>query len=174
LIGNLTWVKPASLPAAKDYICGAGFGITTPLALDVKGGTFNAPAKGGRLLGALDQPDNAQLVFGTAGTDLGFAQVLRIVNPNTVTGTTNTATIPAYNATAMPNPNPNTVAMPTITFGTGVIAGSFKLAGPRTASFNGEVVTIGSTTQGWGFYLLPTTTVATSPKLSGRVELQTH
>jgi len=163
LTGTLTWRKPASLPAAKDYIYGSGFGITTPLSLEVKGGTFIAPPKGGRLLDALDQPDNAQLFFGTAGADGGFPQLLRITNPNAVTGTTNVATMSAT--------NPNIVAMPTLTFGTGVFAGSYKLAGPRNSTFFGEVVTIGATTAGYGFHLLPTTTAATSPKLSGKVDL---
>ena len=43
----------------------------------------------------------------------------------------------------------------------------------RPAPFEGQIVKIGATTQGYGFFLLPTATpkISTSPKLSGRVVL---
>jgi hypothetical protein len=43
----------------------------------------------------------------------------------------------------------------------------------RPAPFYGQFVTLGDTTQGYGFFLLPTATakISTSPKLSGRVVL---
>ena len=170
LAGTFTWLKPASLAAAKDTVYAAGFG---PLTLAVSGGTYTAPLKGMRLLGLADVADNAQLVFSAAGTDPGFTQILRIINPNNLTGTTNVATIST--------PKLNSTALPTLTFGTGVFSGSFIIAGTpaRTAPFFGQIVTVGTTTQGYGFYLLPTVpgtgqTVTTSPKLGGTVQLQAH
>ena len=68
-----------------------------------------------------------------------------------------------------------------LTFGTGVFSGSFIIPGTlaRTAPFFGQIVTVGTITQGYGDYLLPTVpgtgqTVVTSPKLSGTVQLLAH
>jgi hypothetical protein len=57
-------------------------------------------------------------------------------------------------------------------------AGSFQINGATTAlhrpaPFFGQIVKIGATTEGYGYFLLPTATakITTSPKLSGRVVL---
>ena len=168
--GTLTWSKPASPATAKDTVYGAGFPL---LSLDVAGGAFFPPAKGGLLVAFVNQADNAQLDMGTAGADTPSSPFLRISNPNTTNGTTNVAT---FSAT-----NPDHAAMPVLTFGTGLFSGSFTLAGTpaRPAPFFGQIVPISGAYQGYGYYLLPSVpgmgqTVATSPKLSGTVWLISH
>ena len=168
--GTLTWGKPASAAALKDTVYAAGFPV---LPLEVLGGTFNPPSKGGLLVASVDQADNAQLSMGTAGTDTPTSPLLRISNPNTSTGTTNVAKISS--------PNPDNLAMPVLTFGTGAFNGSFTLAGTpaRPATFFGQIVPISGIFQGYGYYLLPSVpgmgqTVATSPKFSGTVWLISH
>ena len=144
LSGNLTWLKPASLPAAKDLVYSNGFGAL-PLSLTAMGGTLQAPLKGQRLLGVPDAANNAKLVFGGTSASPAFNQLLRIINPDNTTGTTNTATISL--------PNTNSVALPALTFVTGDFKGSYILPGTslatnRTAPFFGQLVRTGGTIQG--------------------------
>ena len=170
LSGNLTWLKPASLPAAKDLVYSSGFGAL-PLSLTALGGALPTPLKGQRLLGVPDAADNARLVFGGTSANAAFNQLLRIINPNNTTGTTNTATISL--------PNTNSVALPTLTFATGDFKGSFVLPGTtlatnRIAPFFGQLVRTGGTIKGYGYYLMPTgTPTTTSTRVSGSVELKT-
>ena len=170
--GSLKWVKPASPSTPKDTVYASGFG---PLTVAVEGNPYVAPAKGERVMGAPSSTsaNNATLSFTQGGLSPNFTQGLLIKNPST-TGLTNTATVPS--------PNPNKVAMPVLTAPTGLFNGNFVIAGTaaRTAPFYGlivrDVTGMSDTTKGYGFLLLPsvptgTETVATSPKLSGRVEL---
>ena len=81
--------------------------------------------------------------------------------------------------TAIPfAPISNTTKMTTFTASSGLFAGSFTINGTTTAlnrpaPFYGQLVKIGATTQGYGYFLLPTATpkISTSSKLSGRVVL---
>jgi hypothetical protein len=76
----------------------------------------------------------------------------------------------------------NTTTLPVITPATGAFNGQFIIPGAtaplnRPAPFFGQIVRIGSTTQGWGYFLLPkvpvgTEKVTTSPKLGGVVEFK--
>lgn len=94
-----------------------------------------------------------------------FPQLVRICNPSAV-GQTNCATIAT--------PISNTTKMTTFT-------DSFTINGATTAlnrpaPFYGQIVKIGATTEGYGYFLLPKVPVppekvTTSPKLSGRVVL---
>jgi hypothetical protein len=75
-------------------------------------------------------------------------------------------------------PITNTTKVTTLTAATGLFAGSFQINGATTAlhrpaPFFGQIVKIGATTEGYGYFLLPTATakITTSPKLSGRVVL---
>ncbi len=186
LAGSLTWLKPTLAATDKDTAYKAGFG---PIALAANGSTYDAPDKGQRVLG-LPAPavmpvtaTNAKLAFTLGGLDLAtpssleFNQLIRVSNPST-TGLTNTATVAAYNLAT--STNLNKVAITTFTAPTGLFAGSFTLPGTpaRLAPFNGQIVRTFSgsvpTTQGYGYFLQPSIpgtgeTVATSPKLSGRV-----
>lgn len=182
--GVMNWLKPASLPAAKDTVYAEGFG---PLELTVMGSAYVAPLKGKIIAGLTElaatpaTATNAQLAFTYGGLTPSFNQLIRIVNPS-ATGLTNKATVAAFNAAANPNPNPNKVAIPTFTAPTGLFAGSYTLPGTpaRVAPYFGQIVrifgTTTTTTQGYGYFLLPSVpvspqTVATSPKLSGAVLL---
>ena len=184
--GTLSWLKPASLAAAKDTVYSDGFSLD----LTVMGSTYIAPLKGQRVLG-LPAPaatpvtaTNAKLGFTLGGLAPDFDQLIRVANPST-TGLTNTATVVAYNASGAPNPNPNKVAITTFTAPTGLFAGSYIIPGATTAlnrpaPFFGQIVRVfgpTTTTQGYGHFLLPSVptgvqTVTTSPKLSGSVELK--
>jgi len=175
--GTLTWLKPALLATAKDKAYQSGFG---PLTLDAIGSTYLPPDRGLRVLG-LSAPaataTNAKLAFTLGGLDtasLTFNQLIRISSPS-ATSLNNTATVAAYNLAT--STNLNKVAITTFTAPTGLFAGSFTLPGTpaRLGPFSGQIVRIigtTTTTQGYGFFLLPTGT-STSPKLSGKVLLGT-
>ena len=100
-----------------------------------------------------------------------FDQPVTIANPKP-TGLTNIAKIETpVNATRVTSLNA----------ATGAFAGSFVIPGASTAlnrpaAFQGQIVCIGGTTQGYGFFLLPqvptgSEKVSTAPKLSGVVKL---
>ena len=171
LTGALTWLKPATPVKTADTVYRDGFG---PLALQVLGSTYLAPGKNERVMslpaGATSTSTNAQFSFANGGLAPDFDQAVRIANP-VLNGVTNTATIPT------PTANPNKVAIPVFTAPTGLFSGSFIIPGAttalnRTAPFFGQIVRVGLTTQGYGYFLLPTGTAATAPKLSGSVELK--
>ena len=181
LVGQLTWMKPAPLSGSTDTVYKAGFG---PIPLNAIGSTYVPPAKGQRVMGVPNAPDNAKLGFTLGGLDAEakeFDQLLRINNPST-TGLTNSAAIPAFNSVLSPNPNPNKVTMPVLNASTGQFSGEFTLAGTtaslnRKVAYSGQIVKTATGTQGYGYFLLPKVpgtgeTVATSPKLSGRVVLE--
>ena len=114
-------------------------------------------------------PD-AVLSFAQGGLTEVFTQTLTIA----ATGLTNKATIgtPLMNA-----------PLPVIAPATGAFSGSFTIPGAtaplnRPAPFFGQIVRIGSITQGYGYFLLAkvpvgTESVTASPKLSGAVEVRT-
>ena len=76
-------------------------------------------------------------------------------------------------------PITNTTRLTTMDAAKGFFNGSFQINGAtaalhRPAPFEGMIVKIGASTQGYGYFLLPTIpvapkTVTTSPKQSGRV-----
>jgi predicted outer membrane repeat protein len=164
---TLSWFKPTPLPKSTDTIYQAGFG---PLAVTVEGSPYSAPAKGQRVMGLDTVPNpNAKLDFTLGGLAPEFAQLLYISNPS-ATGLTNkgTLTLPLTNSTKLT----------TLDAAKGLFTGSFIINGSipalnRPAPFEGLIVRIGPTTQGYGYFLLPTATakITTSPKLSGRVVL---
>lgn len=164
---TLSWFKPAPLPKSTDTIYQAGFG---PLNVIVEGSPYVAPAKGQRVMGMGTSPNpNAKLDFTLGGLAPEFAQLLYISNPS-ATGLTNkgTLTLPLTNSTKLT----------TLDAAKGSFTGSFQINGATTALnrpalFEGLIVKIGATTQGYGYFLLPTATakISTSPKLSGRVVL---
>ena len=175
IAGTTTWSKPAPLTATStDTIYKNGFG---PLNVTFAGAPYVAPIKGALVMGLGSMAvgsTNAKLSFTLGGLDVEgkqFSQLLRIAN--TATGLTNTFTIgtPVTNATKMT----------LLTASSGLFSGSFTIAAVpatlnRTSPFYGQIVKIGATTQGYGYHLLPTVpmapkTVATSPKLSGKVVL---
>ncbi len=172
--GTLDWMKPAQPVTSKDTIYKAGFG---PLGVAVDGGAYVAPPAGQRVLdlpAEVSPATNAKLAFTLGGLDVAgpeFDQPLRIDNPKP-TGLTNIAKIETpVNATRVTSLNA----------ATGAFAGSFVIPGASTAlnrpaAFQGQIVCIGGTTQGYGFFLLPqvptgSEKVSTAPKLSGVVKL---
>ena len=108
-------------------------------------------------------PAASKLSFSNGGLAPDFDQPVTIAKPS-ATSLINTA-VPA-------SPVTNTTKITKFDVKTGALAGSF-LIGTRSAPFTGQVVKIGSTTEAYGFFLLPTglPTVTTSPKLSGKVLL---
>jgi hypothetical protein len=169
LVGTLSWLKPP----AVGTVYAAGFG---PLDLEAAGGAPAAVAKGSLLLGLEPVGEarlqNAELSFAEGGLDFGGES--QFSRPVAVKATSSAAKHTATVPTGKP-----TTAMPVLNPATGAFSGTFLLEGStpatnRTARFQGQAVTIGGETQGYGFFLLPTLTganVATSPKLSGSVVL---
>ncbi len=164
---TLSWYKPGPLPRSTDTVYQAGFG---PLNVAVEGSPYVAPAKGERVMGLGTAPNpNAKLDFTLGGLAPEFAQRLYISNPS-ATGLTNKGTLTL--------PLTNSAKLTTLDAAKGSFTGSFQINGATTAlnrpaPFEGQIVKIGATTQGYGFFLLPTATpkISTSPKLSGRVVL---
>lgn len=165
--GTLDWFKPGPLPKSTDTVYQAGFG---PLNVTVDGSPYAAPSKGQRVMGLGTTPNpNAKLDFTLGGLAPEFAQLLHITNPS-VTGLTNKGMLTL--------PLTNTTKLTALDAAKGMFKGSFVINGAskaldRPAPFEGLIVKIGATTQGYGFFLLPTvsTKISTSPKLSGRVVL---
>jgi hypothetical protein len=173
LAGTTSWWKPTPLANSTDTIYKGGFfGVPVTFA----GAPYVAPGKGAIVPGftavALGST-NAKLNFTLGNLDVEakeFSQLLRIYNPS---------------ATGLPNkgtptlPLTNTTKLTTLDAAKGLFTGSFVINGATTAlnrpaPFEGLIVKIGATTQGYGFFLLPTATpkISTSPKLSGRVVLR--
>jgi len=175
LAGTTSWWKPAPLANSTDTIYKGGFfGVTVTFA----GAPYVAPAKGAIVPGftaVAPGSTNAKLNFTLGNLDVEakeFTQLLRIASPN-ASRLTNTA-IPSL-------PLTNTTKVTTFTASSGLFTGSFTIPGAsavlnRPAPYFGQIVKIGATTQGYGYFLLPTVPtgsqkVTTSPKLSGRVVL---
>jgi hypothetical protein len=164
---TLSWFKPGPLPKSTDTVYQAGFG---PLSVTVEGSPYAAPTRGQRVMGLGTSPNpNAKLDFTLGGLAPEFAQLLHVTNPSP-TGLTNKGTLTL--------PLTNSAKLTTLDAAKGSFTGSFLVNGATTAlnrpaPFEGLIVKIGATTQGYGFFLLPTTTakISTSPKLSGRVVL---
>ena len=173
--GSFSWFKPGPKPpltllTSTDTVYKAGFG-PLPLNVVAEGGVYVPPAKGQRVMGLLTVPNpNARLSFTLGSLAPDFTQTLNIVNPS-ATGLTNTAVVTA--------PITNTTRLTTMDAAKGFFNGSFQINGAtaalhRPAPFEGMIVKIGASTQGYGYFLLPTIpvapkTVTTSPKQSGRV-----
>ncbi len=184
VLGSPTWLKLPGLPKSKDPLYKAGFG---PLTVEVEGSPYTAPTAGQRVLAlpaAIAPATNANLAFseGTIAGMADFQQPLRIDNPKP-TGLTNKAFVAPFDLKAALNPNPNKVALPKLDAAKGSFSGSYTLPGThpitgkplnRLAPFFGQIVKIGASTQGYGFFLLPTLPApapAIPAKLSGVVEL---
>jgi hypothetical protein len=166
--GTTSWNKPGPLtPTSADTVYRDGFG---PLNVIVEGSPYVAPARGQRVMGLGTSPNpNAKLDFTLGGLAPEFAQLLYISNPS-ATGLTNKGTLTL--------PLTNSAKLTTLDAAKGSFTGSFQINGATTAlnrpaPFEGLIVKIGATTQGYGYFLLPTATpkISTSPKLSGRVIL---
>jgi len=167
--GAASWMKPASGASAKAPFYPAGFG---PIPLNVVGGLYEAPLAGARVMGVPAKANNGTFAFKLGGLNAEIDQLLTISNPSS-SGLTNTASIPASLSA-----NPNGVTLPTLKAASGLFGGQFTLSGTvRVAAFSGRIVTSGSQTKGYGFFLLPKVpaageTSASAPKLSGQVLLQ--
>ncbi len=169
LNGAATWLKPASSASAKDTVYSTGFG---PIPMNVHGGLYVAPLAGARMMGLPAKANNGTLAFKLGGLNAEIDQLLTISNPSP-SGLTNTVSVPVSISA-----NPNGVTLPTLTAASGLFAGQFTLSGTaRVGAFSGRIVTTGSQTKGYGFFLLPKApaageTTATAPKLSGQVVLK--
>lgn len=152
LIGSVSWFKPLTTTGTvyKD-----GFG---PLPVAADGGVYVPPTAGQLVMQA-----SSVLDFTSGGLAPDFSQPVTIASPS-ATSLTNTAVpvAPVQNATKITK----------FDVKKGSITGSFTV-GTRTAPWSGQLVKIGGTTQGYGYFLLPTGVPnnATSPKLSGKVVL---
>ncbi len=177
---EVSWFKGA---VARDLVYGAGFG---PLNLDVIGRKYVTPAAAERPMGLAAGPGNASIQFAQGGapdpaTRLNTDQ-LDVQAAKVVVGTPNPGKVKLSIDKGRPG---------AFTPGTsGSFKGSFELTDTdtsvtpnrnlvRKADFQGMIVDDGTAVKGYGFFLLPKmptaspkTTLATSPRLSGSVELQ--
>ena len=176
LTGTTTWSKPATLrTTSTDTVYKNGFG---PLAVTADGGVYVAPAKGAIVPGfsavAVGQT-NAKLNFTLGNLDMEdkeFTQLLCISIPSAIS---------LINTAVIAPPITNTTKMTTFTASSGLFSGSYIIPGTtnalnRPANFYGQLVKIGATTQGYGYFLLPQLTAAdetvtSAPMSSGRVIL---
>ena len=172
--GTTSWFKPAPLPSSTDTVYRAGFG---PLAVTAAGSPYVAPTAGNLVMGLPVVPAgqaNAKVSFSEGGiaTLNSLSQTLRF-STKTPQDT--------VNIVGMLPPITNSTKMTAFDSKTGSFSGSFTINGAtaalnRPAPFSGQLVKIGVSTQGYGFFLLPTVpvppkTVTTSPKLGGRLVL---
>ena len=172
-VDRLSWMKPASVPPAKDLLYAGGFYIE----LVPEGGAFIPPAKGAVLMELENTSGNSRLSFNhgqlaTEGRE--FNLDFSLLNPSPA-GLTNKATMPAA------ADNPNKVNLPSVGASTGLFNGDFTIKGDvpamnRKAAFQGIIIHNPDTGyQGRGFYLLQSPpngsgqTLSNTPKYSGRV-----
>ncbi len=177
---EVSWFKGA---VAKDLVYGDGFG---PLDLSAIGRKYVTPAAAVLPLGAIAGAGNASIAFAQGGA------------PDPATRlNTDTVQIEAAKVTvAESNPGKVKLSIDKGKVGkfapgiSGSFKGGFELTDSdtsvtpnknlvRKAEFQGMIVDDGTELKGYGFFLLskmptasPKTTLATSPKLSGSVELQ--
>lgn len=165
--GTLSWNKPVADPA-KDKVYPDGFGA---IDLQATGGAYVPPAPGDVVMGLPDNTsDNARLFFTAGGLDTEAAEFdlsLKLYNPGSAL--VNKADVP---------PHPNLVKMPVLDAVKGLYSGEFTLPGAtpalnRKVLFQGQIVTppIG-VSRGYGYFLRPETSAASSQKLSGRARLE--
>lgn len=178
---EVSWFKGA---VAKDLVYGDGFG---PLDLSAIGRKYVTPAVAVLPLGAIAGAGNASIAFAQGGAPDPAARL-----------NTDTVQIEAAKVTVAES-NPGKVKLSidkgkvgSFVPGTsGSFKGSFELTDSdtsvtpnknlvRKADFQGMIVDDGIELKGYGFFLLskmptasPKTTLATSPKLSGSVLLET-
>lgn len=167
--GRVQWTKPP----VTGTIYSAGFG---PITLDVSGGHYNALAPGQRVMGLPASSSNAKISFSKGGLDtegLEFARTITISNPS-VTGSTNIVKVDPI--------KPLVTLSNLVSTSYGGFTGTLTLpstssTAARTVIFQGQIVTVGSLSKGYGFFLLPQPplgkqTLSTSPKLSGQILLE--
>ena len=150
----------------------AGFG---PVNLQVEGGTPAIVPPRGLVLGletlSASNPANAKLIFSGGGLDADFSRDVA-VSP-TSSSAKNTATFAA---------GAPLVRLTTINPSTGSFSGTFVVSGTsrstdRTVPFQGQVVTFGGQSRGYGYFLMPvlptgSQSLRTAPQLSGSVILE--
>lgn len=175
LTGTTSWFKPAPLTATStDTVYKAGFG---PLNVDSQGGVYVPPTAGNLVMGLPVVPSNqsnAKISFSEGGiaTLNSFHQSLRFFTKTPQDSISLVGVLP---------PLTNSTQLTAVDSKKGTFSGSFTIDGAtptlnRPAPFFGQIVKIGATTEGYGYFLLPkvpvgTEKVMTSPKLSGRVVL---
>ena len=175
LSGTLSWNKGPASATSTDHAYAAGF---APLDLAVIGGKYVAPAAGGVLMGLPNSNLNARLSFYEGGLMTGQAPpVIFSIRNNSTTGTAQTVTLPTAGGTA----NPAKVSFALATSPLGQFSGSLTIANVtpalvRSVTYQGMIISLGSTYQAVGCFLLPQLpqpgqTLTTSPQLSGQVVL---
>ena len=148
--GNVSWFKPTT---TTGNLYRDGFG---PLAVVVNGGIYVPPGPG-----QLAMPATSKLTFSNFGLNImSSSQLVTITNPRP-TGLTNTA-VPLA-------PIILSTKVTKFDVKTGHMTGSFQ-EDTRKATWSAQLVKIGSTTEGYGYFLMEDG--STPPvKLSGRVVL---
>lgn len=174
LTGTSSWLKPAPLPKSTDTVYKAGFG---PLNVTAQGSVYVAPTAGNLVMGLPVVPSNqsnAKMSFSEGGiaTLNSFHQPLRFFTKTPQDSVSLFGLLPPLN---------NSTKLTALDSKKGTFSGSFTINGATAelnlpAPFVGQIVKIGATTEGYGYFLLPKVpvppeTVATSPKLSGRAVL---
>ena len=175
LTGTTSWLKPGPLTAtSSDTVYKAGFG---PLNVDAQGGVYIPPTAGNLVMGLPVVPSNqsnAKISFSEGGiaTRNSFHQSLRFFTKTPQDSISLVGVLP---------PLTNSTQLTAVDSKKGTFSGSFTIDGAtpalnRPAPFYGQIVKIGATTGGYGYFLLPKVPVppekvSTAPKLSGRVVL---
>lgn len=152
----LTWVKKSILTTTRSYK--DGFPDTLNVTLD--GSLYNPATALFTQLALAAGTNNTVISFSQGGLDAPFSQSFQIIAPSAVKP-----------PLVSPTLNPNKVVLTGITAASGLFIGSFTIGTPaRKADYSGIIVP--HLNRGGGHFLLPTTSVATSPILSGLVEIE--
>ena len=178
----VSWFKGAR---PKDLVYGDGFG---PLELNVVGRPYPIPADGEPPMGLPDTPGNASIAFAEGGVaDIG-ARLDNALLHVQATKVVFTSPPPGRMKLSISRDKPGSFQPGK----SGCFKGGFELTDPDTSVtpnrnlvrktiFQGMLVDDGSEVKGYGFFLMPQmptvspkTTLSTSPRLSGRVELQAN
>lgn len=157
------WVKGAPPSNSTDTLYKSGF---EPLQLIVFGGLLPPLAPGALIMDLPASANNATVSFEDGGLPSPADISFQIKNPS-ATARTNSVVIAANSS----------LTMPAFNVATGAFGGIWTVPGAtkalnRKAPYEGLFVMTPYGLRGLGFFLLPETTAATSPKRSGSVLLQ--
>jgi|JI6StandDraft_1071083.scaffolds.fasta_scaffold01825_5 hypothetical protein len=149
----LTWLKKDILTATRSY----KNGFPTVLDVNLNGSFYDPKSTLFNVLGLTPGVVNTVAVFTQANLGSPVSQTFQIIAPSVVKVPTTTGS------------NPTKVTL-SIAASTGLFTGSFTPVTGRKATFSGAIVP--HLQVGGGHFLLPESTLTTSPILSGKVEIR--
>jgi hypothetical protein len=176
ITGALSWSKGSAPTTSTSQSYRSGF---APVDLRILGGKYAAPPAGGVVMNLPNVDSNTRLSFSEGGLLAGQSPpVVFSIRNFTPNGFKQSISMPPLGGPL----NPAKVSFALAVSPLGQFSGSMILANPvptliRTAKYQGSILTLGTTYQAAGYFMMPQLpqpgqTLLTSPQLSGQVLLE--